>query len=170
MKYIVKLLPVEGEIFPYEPNKMIFYNGQARRMKNDGVLIKPNYHGCKTRFEYYKYVNAKPAKFFLCSREVSMEDMVYTTDEFWPNSKLIKADDLDLNALAKAYKVIGEISPEAVWVKEGMEFEDDEVSLRFVDIETGKSEREYKAGLKYLSKDKWKAIAFIKCPTCKYFH
>lgn len=72
-------------------------------------------HGSKT----HPY---QPIKLFLCSRDIQVGDKVINQlgEEF-----VIKdGGDLVSAKLNKCYKVIGEISPEATWVKEGDEFDE----------------------------------------------
>lgn len=67
----------------------------------------------------------KKVKLLLCSRDITLDDCVI--------------------------KVIGEISPDAIWVKEGDEFEEDEVNIIQLPI----------SKLNHVE---------IKCPTCGRFH
>lgn len=111
------------------------------------------------------------AKLFLCSRDIrvgdnfyhngTLEDMEATTvnNGFVYNGKAIRFP------IQECFQVIGEISPEAVWVTEGREFGEDEL----IAIPGGASVRKpLKA---------WKAEWFgkntiieIKCSQCKTFH
>lgn len=87
-------------------------------------------------------------KLFLCSRDIQVGDRVETIRDTKGivaliNDKgvFVKIDDFDYSSYVdkhhhykkeSVYKVIGEISPEATWVTEGMEFEEDEIFRCFV--------------------------------------
>lgn len=93
----------------------------------------------------------------LCSRDIQAGDKVRALDtphiEFiWDKGGLegaVRANSLDLY-----FKVIGEISPNAIWVKEGDEFEENEVKIT--------------NHIKVLPPHNFSCK--IKCPTCKTFH
>lgn len=83
----------------------------------------------------------KKVKLFLCSRDIKEGNKVYGTilngDNIYINSNApgynFKEDrhyiSLDEAILMKAYNVVGEISPEAIWVKEGMQFDENEIKI-----------------------------------------
>lgn len=96
---------------------------------------------------FAKYLPVKgeiKAKLFLCSRDIQVGDK-YFHDDFYPypvgdiadtNTKVMNAHMMVSNEGEDyegdwSYKVVGEISPEATWVKEGDEFDEDEVSRCF---------------------------------------
>jgi len=121
--YFAKYLPVEGEI-------------------KEGELVTDN-HGI---FPYHKgnpcqgvFGNFKKVKLFLCSRDIQVGDkVVYEAHLDFGVQLVTNIEDDEVAVLSKGskthahnlLKVIGEISPEATWVKEGDEFDEDE--WRFV--------------------------------------
>lgn len=181
MKYFTKYLPVEGEI--KENDTFIITN--PRIQDHPSGLIRTCYHiikdqGCwseknqnwtseKCDFlyidplesEFWGFVerhHAKKAKLFLCTKNVNIDDN--TIDGIIKKEKLNDFIFENGKCLQKSlcYKVIGEISPNAVWVTEGIEFDEDEVKESYV-ITNDKRSSSYNLH--------WYRI---KCPTCKQFH
>lgn len=137
--YFAKYLPVEGEI----------KDGQM------GISIN---NALYTHAEHLGKEYGKPVKLFLCSRDIQVGDTVhylYDYDIEWVVDKVFKttfksgSTECPLNVF---YKVIGEISPEAKWVKEGDEFDEEETAWRY--------EPEYDGPEFYLLKDYpiWKKL------------
>ncbi len=149
--YFCKYIPVEGEI---EIGDMYFF-GKA--------LLK------KTEEKYQR--NCKKAKLFLCSRDIKIGDTVKILGGS-NNDYDIKFKD-ELNSGADWYKVIGEISPEAIWVKEGDEFSIEDIQLWVYNhnsqITRTTVMKEYEVALKSSEKYRLNPIK-IKCPTCKQYH
>lgn len=176
LKYFCKYLPVEGEIKiggMTQGTAGGFYDvTEVEIMLNEKGLMK-----------------YKPFKLFLCSRDIQVGDEVLSTLNnkryiveqvkgflFRIGSTVYDKDNI--THLYKTYfKVIGEISPEAIWVKEGDEFDEDELepvlfyskhpdeSIYLDDIK--RLEHWNKLNpipTQYISKIE------IKCPTCKQFH
>lgn len=132
MKYFTKYLPVEGEI------------------KKGDRVIDPDFASLGTRLEALtdkegktiKERGGSKVKLFLCSRDIQVGDK-YFHDTYHPypkgdmadtNTKVMNAHMMVSNEGENydgdwSYKVIGEISPEATWVTEGTEFEDDDISV-----------------------------------------
>lgn len=148
MKYFAKYLPVEGEIKEGDliRNNLDGLVGNTIRSLNAGELKDKEY---------------SKVKLFLCSREVSFDN--YELPKLFDVHKLQKeynkySDDLTFeqwfNTNIKwiqsigAFKVIGEISKEAIWVIEDMEFYDEDIQLRGC----------------------LQDLVLIKCPTCKTYH
>lgn len=123
MKYFAKYLPVEGKI-----------------KKGDYIIDSLGVRKVETKQGLQALESAshiKKVKPFLCSRDIQVGDKVYrekledwevfdkepehTNHGSWGFLSEVKPSD---------FKVIGEISPEATWVKEGDEF--DEEDWRFV--------------------------------------
>lgn len=135
MEQYTKYLPVEGEI---EEENWYFYLGQlSQRLRKNPKAEYPTP-------QYQK------AKLFLCSRDIQVGNEVYIETKavsqqyqspingkgiiqkinnkheiliYRNNGELLPFDCSELT------KVIGEISPDATWVKEGDEF--DETNWRF---------------------------------------
>ena len=149
--YFCKYLPVEGEIKKGD----YFYDGSE-----NGVF--------QAQIDMEQKGGCKKVKLFLCSRDISIGDKVRRPSgfserpdlEFTVNSigerdgkKLYKEGDENYHTKGteeNTYKVIGEISPDAVWVTEGMEFDEDECDWN--------------------DTNKYHDFIEIKCPTCKQFH
>jgi hypothetical protein len=108
--FFTKYLPIEGEIAKYG-EKVIDESGDVSVYKYSELNTT---HG-----------NLKKTKLFLCSRDIEVGDKVLD-EEFceWI------VQDSDLKALYLLTKVIGEISPEATWVKEGDEFDEEQIQFR----------------------------------------
>ncbi len=128
-QYFAKYLPVEGEI------------------KEEEIGISIN-NATYTHHDHLGKDYGKPAKLFLCSRDIQVGDKDYYYIDSTQNNKIEKAPDywdiinikpepnghvaviFNNNAflwIEEVFKVVGEISPEAIWVKEGDEFDKDEV-------------------------------------------
>jgi len=161
-QYFAKYLPVEGEI-------------------KDGNLYQTEWG---ERYNYFEYLNYEPKgkllKLFLCSRDIQVGERAYCLgeeaenrelglkegDRQWVNPWCIKGNCPD------CVKVIGEISPEATWVKEGAEFDEEEIESKKVGFYNGTEvyfDTELQEDAERLMY-KEKIIFKILCPTCKHFH
>jgi hypothetical protein len=134
MKYFAKYLPVEGEVTPGDYYFQPYQEGQI------GIANKDDYmEGA--------YMEDTKAKLFLCSRDIEVGDKVIRDDgktgwvTGWNggfdhvDEWLCVEHEEDINDYPKGehdftifpqrgFKVIGEVSPNATWVKEGDEFDD----------------------------------------------
>lgn len=148
--YFAKYLPVEGEIKPPCIVLETLTTGEKQLFqvdtKND-IDIK----------------NQQLVKLFLCSRDVQVGDKVYEIlsdksigDEFEWTSEIAKYNDSE-----PCFKVIGEISTDATWVKEGDEF--DEEKLRYIYTP------EIKPSMCEVDAIPEREIVYIKGP-CGHFH
>jgi hypothetical protein len=112
--YFAKYLPVDGEI--KEGDSYLFA---------DKVLLAP-----KTFADHDEGSDGKrrKVKLFLCSEDIQIGDMV--KDINYPSQIPFLMDGLYLKILKEKgikdnfYRVVGEISPEATWVKDGDEFDE----------------------------------------------
>lgn len=100
-KYFTKLLAVEGEIKEGER----------------GISIN---NATYTHYDYLGKDYGKPARLFLCSRDIQPEDYVNE------NIQIHVYHD----GSYPPFKAMGEVSPEATWVKERDEFDEDEIALK----------------------------------------
>lgn len=73
----------------------------------------------------------RPVKLFLCSRDIQVGDYICTNPDSTCQSEFrftgepaTECINCGAKLVKKEYKVIGEISPEATWVKEGDEFDE----------------------------------------------
>jgi hypothetical protein len=107
MKYFAKYLPVEGEVTPGDYYFQPYQEGQI------GIANKDDYmEGA--------YMEDTKAKLFLCSRDIHVGDeFFYTPSQTW-----VKLTDSYREPTPDDFKRIGEVSPNATWVKEGDEFDD----------------------------------------------
>lgn len=104
----------------------------------ESYLLKGEYEKADTKDKAEYAKDLQKVKLFLCSRDIQVGDSYYNTDyntyrvvkSFGTTSpNIVHFDDSSLFDYRKdCIKVIGEISPEAVWVKEGDEFDEEEVS------------------------------------------
>jgi len=133
--YFAKYLPYEGNIKEGEDYWCSVYGYRK------GNHASRNVPKGEERF--------KPVKLFLCSRDIQVGDKVYATaDDFY------RTYDGYSDLCTDEIKIIGEISPQAIWVKEGDEFEEDEIKRNIIAKEFGIEEYPIK----------------IKCSQCNNFH
>lgn len=116
-KYFTKYLPVEGEI----------KNGDKAQY-NTGEIIS---YDAPVNTD-----NLKRVKLFLCSRDIQVGDKVYISpsssyEVSSINDGFIYFGPMSIRGkVGKSFKVIGEISPDALsYVKEGDEFEDKDLKF-----------------------------------------
>lgn len=118
--FFSKYIPVEGEI--KEGDSWMAANGDVVEGNTTGRML---YHANKSR--------QKKVKLFLCSMDIRKGDKVWHTIDGVFYDIIGIFEDISIvtikgNKLIKeCVKVIGEISPESYWVKEGDEFETKEV-------------------------------------------
>lgn len=147
-------------------------------VREDGKTVK---EGAYLKIGYNIYERElQKVKLFLCSRDIQVGDNVYEpTLEFeglirvgiYPLEKIDYSKkpeswiELDYAMLKGAYKVIGEISSGATWVKEGDEFTADELAVpshqkdNFHILSTVLTVEQKEPKMTYL----------VKCPCCGDF-
>lgn len=156
-KYFAKYLPIEGEITvgdqflsAWRKEHKFFWYPTADYI-TDTHYIWGNQ-------PYAKEDAVTKVKLFLCSRDIQVGDGIKL-------EPLVSEPDYPINTeeeaahwrnVKEAFKVIGEISPKAVWVKQGDEFEEDEVRP---------SARHYSSKTRT-----YRDVFYILCPTCKTYH
>ena len=183
-KYFAKYLPVEGEIKEGD-----YWTKEGRKSfskifdidKKISSPLKEKYPGIKTKGDYLKVTGAKLGKLFLCSRDIQVGDEYYNEQfEFtkYPN-KSIADSSTEMVGENGSYKVIGEISPDAIWVKEGDEFDEDELEPvlfyskhpdESIYMDTISNIEEWKKLNPDNKKNRYIPMIEIKCPTCKNYH
>ena len=112
-QYFAKYLPVEGEI---KMGDKFFEEGL-------GIGTRRNKEGL---YDFQK------VKLFLCSRDIQVGDEVqlYKSGfELGDKVKITSESNLEIAKMGMGFKVIGEISSEATWVKEGDEFDETELGV-----------------------------------------
>lgn len=163
--YFAKYLPVEGEI---KKGDMVLNTHLEEWVgvllqevpKNKKIKAIVNYNSL-----YHNIFNCKKVKLFLCSRDKNVGEKILVELD----NKEIKEFIVDLEIAAfgvfdkdkigenrhinQVFKVIGEISADAIWVKEGDEFDADEVKIIGTE---GTSQMP--------------VYVEIKCGQCKTFH
>lgn len=162
--YFIQLLPATGKI--------------QERLK---ALYAPSHKEYKA-----------PIKLFLCSRDVKVGDTCFYVDVMGQEKEctfkeiaLFEGDtewwfDFGTKDMSSyhpgydknrkpPYKVIGEISPQASWVTEGMEFDLNQLAFYLSSVHT---EQSYNIDLEGFLKSTFKGKKYIKikCPHCGTFH
>lgn len=193
-KYFSKYLPVlgeikEGDIFEVEKGT---YSKLISMINNTCKCLC--IHGFKVGQEYTCHaVNLqKKFKLFLCSRDIQIGDKVqrYFKDKLCNPTEVldmqgdkIKMDGGSFTSIwddkSLFFKVIGEISREATWIKEGDEFDEDEIKRTYSERYYDPEEEEAYWDTCQLKgtdpdpkpKDSWHFNPIkIKCSNCKSFH
>lgn len=114
-KYVAKLIPVEGEITvgDFYLNK----DGEIKLFQNS----LPAYH----------YAYAKKLELFLCSRDIQVGDKVMglllDKSGYKEHSLTSNKEEVQLAKDSGDFKIIGKVSPDAVWVKPDMEFDEEDI-------------------------------------------
>lgn len=135
----------------------------------------------ETHLKYFsKLIDGKMS---LCSRDIRLGDEITWTGAGTnagetPFGYKMKHDTpLTFGKMHQNWiKVIGEISPEAVWVTEGMEFNENQVIKGYKGwsingVPGWHSEKEFREFTTYLPGIQLiNPICKIECPTCKTFH
>lgn len=110
-QYFAKLISVEGEI--KKGDRYFAYNtlqDETAHIDNPGMDVIPT----------------SKAKLFLCSRDVQVGGEFFNSED--SSVKRFNYNPTTVDILGGYnYRIIGEISPEATWVKEGDEFDEAEV-------------------------------------------
>lgn len=167
-KYFTKYLPVEEEI---KNNTTVYKEGlgygvvvEYRRPKE--IYVRFNDEPDEDVVDYDD-VELKVVKLFLCSRDIQVGDKYLTAPDY--TKERICEDNS--YSFEHCLKVIGKVSPEAVWVTEGMEFEEEDVQVICYDGEDTWvfSAEEWKEEIEEEHSYLWYKIQ-IKCPNCEHFH
>lgn len=116
MKYFCKFLPVGGYIA--KPIKgVIFPEDKAKEAVIVDIADTEENNKITKQLERHFAIEGGGLKLFLCTHNISEED--------WKSEGIVHIYHKPKNKFEeKPFKVIGEISPEATFVKEGDEFED----------------------------------------------
>lgn len=164
--YFTKYLPIEGEI---KEGSKVKHNGNivtALKKEGEGDTWKTN--------GLPKYgSNLELVKLFLCSRDIQVGDncidgegdtvIIIDNKEESKDGFQIRLED---SYALGCFKVIGEVSPEATWVTEGMEFDRNDFQMIW---SNGRHRKRCKYDLIDAEIEPI-LIAEFKCPTCKQFH
>jgi hypothetical protein len=123
-KYFAKWLPEKGEIKQFDK---VIIDGKIDVVEQypftdpygdgyDIVLAEAGTQMAK---------NCNKVKLSLCSRDIQVGDRIYYDGMYWDNASKSMIE----SAPFETVKVIGEISPDATWVKEGDEFDEEDWEL-----------------------------------------
>jgi hypothetical protein len=114
MKYIIKYLPVEGEI--KKGDDIVTITGFVKKYNEDSLDV---------------FQAPTKVKLFVCSRDIQIDDKVYH-DTIIPNEGFIwTKSHQDKMRKDNVFKVIGEVSKGAIWVKEGDEFDEGQMQINY---------------------------------------
>ncbi len=121
MKNFTKNLPVEGEI---KGGMKAMYFGTDHLFKPIAKIVDvvDDVHGSTLEDSLWK-----PVRLFLCSRDIQVGDKITLDGIEFVTYEEGEIDSSWQNHVDNGFKVIGEVSPEAVWVTEGMEFDDTQI-------------------------------------------
>lgn len=149
--YFAKYLPVEGEI--KEGDHYLFEERTTKMVINILPDVIQMYVGQFGELGAKEYIDRhyRKVKLFLCSRDIEVGDIL------WSDTMGGGHYSSEFEPPKDAVKVIGEISPYAVWLKEGDEFEEDEVKM-------------YDSLPEPIIGGIVRKMVQIKCSQCKHFH
>lgn len=205
-RYFTKYIPVEGEV---KEGDICYFTqfkefGTAKMISGELCFVSfpQEGKGSLTSPISRNLDDKRPYKLFLCSRDIQVgDDIQHTSGENGVCDEIIGdalhfSGDIEghYSSINQWFKVIGEISSDAVWVSEGIEFDEDEIQptthIYGWEDEEG-VENQFKKFIEkdkryishnVLNRDKYKdappEIDFsvkmqpyqIKCPTCKTYH
>lgn len=194
--YFTKLLPIEGEL---KEGDQIMWNSELYRVAGQLGAIAPDLHVKKQEESRWipkeDVPSLRPLRLFLCSHDIKVGDEVMYQMEVFGLSKGVFTS-IDEEEGVKFYtvtgkesvycfypnnpevspphehpfKVMGEVSPEAKWVKEGDRFEEYEEWWFNQHGSFLKCIRGVPA-FNLLSQNPNNRIVYkVKCPTCDNFH
>lgn len=165
-KYIAKLIPIEGEIKEGDTvikknTTTIRDTWTLWKVKSilnnvaicDSVICDREPYLCDKVYEDLLDIRKeKKVKFFLCSRDIQVGDRVNGEADAYNLGTITRFDKIENAEIvwilededgkehdwikSSIYKVIGEISPDATWVKEGDEFDTYRIYKDFIDEKT----------------------------------
>lgn len=146
-KYLQVAESIEDDDFFLTPDGRI---SQCKQVLESLPATIMNYSG-----ETWKENELKKVQLFLCSRDIQIGNLVFIPNQEEAGN-VVDEEDLTYWKSKNSYKITGPISPQAVWVREGDEFGEDDI---------------YPNSLKLIkAKGSSATPIVIKCPTCKTFH
>lgn len=158
MEYYTKYLPFRGNL--ENGSKFIDKSGAIQIFEraeylnpSKGVLWMD-----QNMWPHYASECIGPVKLFLCSNEIKIGDILKckTASGKWTDVEVGGEPNKFMND-PDYFKVIGEISSEAIWIAEGMKLTEDEVKIRDLNNEHGSASSVQRV------------VVFVKCPTCGRF-
>lgn len=186
--YFAKWLPVEGEI-KWDANTAKNEYGYPMFLVGGNIIAASDVRNgiVWSHFKSYNAIDCKCIKLFLCSRDIQVGDMgrrlnigewkkivnfsIEETETIDPWVELEGEEPFYLGdcTFKTSYKVIGEISPDALgYVKKGDEFDESEVKCMLKDAVSV----EYSYPISKLGKENWEHENFyiIVKGMCGHFH
>lgn len=161
-KYFSKYLPVEGEIKEGSVCYFKQFNefGTAKMIYNELCFVSfpQENKGSLTSPINRNLDDKRPYKLFLCTKDIQVGDKYFSVS----GSDIVETERYASKPLEGSFKIIREISPEAMWVKEGDEFDEDDFKLFSLDYDGNLTDNEES----FFTQPTLK----IKCPTCKTYH
>jgi len=174
-RYFSKLMPIEGGIREGD-----------HAMKEDGTIVYVNKASAKYLADTWKRM-----RLVICDKEVSVGERVHyysRNNDILFNGILAKVEEhfvyfeedrmvgypVDYDSFhmcylkGTAFKVIGQVSDESRWVKEGMYFDEDE--LNWMVYHHDENTFFYPISNKEKDTNDWRTTIAIKCPNCNIFH
>ena len=169
--YFTKYFPVEGEIkdgdIGLDPFGLPYHCKDGKMLDSD----ESTYYLLTDYKDKFKKV-----KLFLCSKDIQAGDKFDQLPGIngvcyickGNANRFLLDDEGKYRAIETCFKVIGEISPEAIWVKEEDEFGEDDISFEFGIPYEDDTAVEYQTWKE--NKHKYYKTIKILCQTCKTFH
>src|SRR4051812_38335154 len=127
MKYFCRHIPVEGDVKVGDTFTSTKPNGDRYKASS----IKDGYVYTSPLSFRFRIQDCTLNKLFLCSRDIQVGDEVHhgaiegATQIVDDVEKFSKPHEIT----GQFFKIIGEISPDAIWVKDGDEFEENDVEI-----------------------------------------
>jgi len=167
--YFTKYLPVEGEIKEGDIVLSESCNhppAKIQKIMEDGSLLtdENDLNDPLGNCYYILPKETRRVELFLCSRDIQVGDKYYSLA--FHEYHIAKDEHSSCFVRPHEYtKVIGKVSPEAIWVKEGMEFDEEDIKKirreRLINVPDDWTDAEY---------EEYTLHYKIKCPTCRTFH
>lgn len=167
-KYFVKYLPVYEELISGDSVK---FNLGSDVIHHNVIITDTSIYTSdnKLLFDKAGTIKVKP---FICSRDIKINEPFYWRGQLAGNlwTKEYQQDKETNEEFAKVvFKVIGQLSKDAIWVREWDEFKEEDIQLNVIISNT----HHVPTTLDKLETDKflgYKHFIKIKCPICKSFH
>ncbi len=180
MKYFVRYIPLsremqEGDIFKRGEEDICTFVAWESEAATPEYPLVSRIRNSRGYEHIYFGQDIKPVKLFLCSRDVKVGDDFYTDDPWWPNETRMTFVQAYLEEHpgnpTLNYKVIGPISSKATYIKEGQEFEEEDI---WVYTGGGSSIRTsltnyMKRNLQWQPNEEYPEV-YLPCPTCGALH
>lgn len=183
MSYIAKYLPEDGNV---KEAKMVFYKGEVYEHvhllnnKDPKEYTFIRYEGQLSGY-HEKWTALTIAKLYLCSNDIQLGNDVIgiNMEGEFIKGELVNIGEFfcridenapsdDMTEVKDTYKIIGEVSSKATWVKDGMLFE--ESDFRMLLINQGyKIEQKSLEYVPESDRDNWKPHIQFKCKSCSTF-